>query len=242
MKAVILAAGLGERLKPLTDEIPKVMVPIAGKPLLQWQIEYLKTYAISDIYINLHDKPEKIQDFAGDGRRFNVHITYSYEPVLRGTAGGLTAFKKHLTSDFLLLYGDIFTQLNIYQVLALHRNKNAFITAVIQKTDHPDDSDLVEISTRGTIQRLFLKPHVIKPSGSRSLGAMYLCDPHVIYLIPTDRSSDFAHDILPIALRLKKSLFAYQTHEYMMDIGTPDRLARANAFVADQAWSLQKIK
>lgn len=235
MKAVILAAGLGERLKPLTDEIPKVMVPIAGKPLLEWQIAYLKQYAISDIYINLHDKPEKIRDFAGDGKKFNVHITYSYEPKLRGTAGALIGFKKYLRLDFLLLYGDIFTQLNISHVQAYHRSKKAFITAVVQKTDHPDDSDLVRVSKQGSIEGLLLKPHVQKPVGSTSLGAMYICNTQIFELIPTGRPSDVTHDVLPLVLQSEKPLYAFQTVDFMMDIGTPDRLARANSYVVSQA-------
>lgn len=232
MKAVILAAGLGSRLKPITDTIPKVMVPIGGKPLLLWHIEYLKRYAITDIYINLHYKPEKIRTFFGDGRGYGVHITYSYEPIIRGTAGALRAFSRYLTERFILLYGDVFTKIDLDRFSAYHQEKNALVTAVVHLTDHPLDSDLAEVSSRGKITKLMFKPHGRISIKSLSLGAMYVCEPDMIPLVPQKIPSDLVHDILPAVMRLKKSLYAYRTDEYIMDIGTPERLARVSEVAA----------
>lgn len=232
MKAVILAAGLGSRLKPITDTIPKVMVPIGGKPLLLWHIEYLKRYAITDIYINLHYKPEKIRSFLSDGRSLGVHITYSYEPIIRGTAGALRAFGRYLTDRFILLYGDVFTTINLNRFSEYHREKNALVTAVVHHTHHPLDSDLAEVSSRGKITKLMFKPHGRKPLNALSLGAMYVCEPGMIPLVPQKIPSDFVHDILPAVMRFKKSLYAYNTDEFMMDIGTIERLARVSEVAA----------
>lgn len=232
MKAVILAAGFGSRLKPMTDTIPKVMVPIGGKPLLLWHVEYLKRYAITDIYINLHYKPEKIRTFFGDGHGFGVHITYSYEPIIRGTAGALGAFGRYLTDRFILLYGDVFTNINLDRFSEYHREKNALVSAVVHHTHHPRDSDLVEVSTRGKITKLMFKPHGRESMKPLSLGAMYICESDVIPLVPKKIPSDFTHNVLPVVMRSKKSLYAYSTDEYMMDIGTPERLARVAAFTA----------
>src|SRR3989344_6393127 len=105
MQAVILSAGVGTRLRPLTNTLPKVMVPIQGKPLLQWHIEHVRKFGIREILINLHYLPNIITDYFKDGEKFGVKIIYSYEEKLLGSGGALLPFKRFITDTFFLLYG-----------------------------------------------------------------------------------------------------------------------------------------
>ena len=123
MKAIVLAAGKGERLKPLTNHVPKVMLLIANKPILQYHIEQLKKAGITDIAINLHHMPEKIKEYFGDGTRFGVNINYSYEENLLGTAGAVKKLKGFFDKTFVVVYGDIFSELNLKKLIDFHKQK-----------------------------------------------------------------------------------------------------------------------
>ena len=108
-QAVILCAGLGTRLRPYTDTMPKPMIPILGKPMLEWHIMQFKKYGVQEFFINLHYLPDVITDYFGDGSRWGVKIHYHFEPEILGTAGGVKSFEKMLDDSFFLIYGDTFS-------------------------------------------------------------------------------------------------------------------------------------
>ena len=113
MKAVLLAAGKGERLKPLTENLPKVMISINGKPILEYHIEMLANAGTTDVFINLHHLPEKIMEYFKDGKKWGLKIQYSYEPEILGTAGAVKKLEKELRpGPFLVIYGDNFLKIN----------------------------------------------------------------------------------------------------------------------------------
>ena len=122
-QVVILSAGLGIRLKPITNTIPKPMLPLLNKPMLQWNIEQFKKYGINEFFINLHYLPEVIKNYFGDGSKLGVKITYSFEPEILGTAGALKRFKDKLDKVFFLIYGDILSLVD-YTKMAEVWNKN----------------------------------------------------------------------------------------------------------------------
>lgn len=224
MKAVILAAGLGTRMQKSFPNIPKVMIPIGGKPLLERSILHLKKYGFDEIYINLHYLPYKIKNYFGNGKKFGVKIIYSFEPQILGTAGALVNFKKYLTETFLVLYGDVFTILNLEKFLNFHRVKKGQATLLVHTTNHPEDSDLVKVNKEGRIVKFYLKPHK-KPVADTDLSsaAIYDLEPEVLKFLPNKFSTDFLHDFFPILLKKDLKLYGYISEEYTKDIGAPER-------------------
>ena len=134
IRAMVMAAGAGTRLRPLTHQVPKPMVPIANRPVLEYTIENLKRHGIVDVILNLHSYPELIKNYFKDGSRWGVHIHYSHEPKLMGTAGGVkkvgSVFKK---GTFLVMSGDGLTDINLTELLAFHRRRRALATMAASK-------------------------------------------------------------------------------------------------------------
>lgn len=224
MKAVILSAGLGTRIQKSFPDIPKVMLPIAGKPLLEHQIDHLKKYGFDEFYINLHYFPEVIKNHFGDGQNFGVKIFYSYEPELLGTAGALVNFKKYLTETFIVVYGDIFTTLNFEKMLKFHKRKKSQGTLLVHETDHPHDSDLVAIDRNNQIYKFYISPHksLVKSTNLSSAG-VYILEPIVLRFLPKKLQSDFIEDFFPKLLKTGTKMYGYESNEFTKDVGTPER-------------------
>lgn len=225
MKAVILAAGLGTRMQKTYPLTPKSMLQVGGKPLIQDQIEYLKKYGIKDFYINLHFLPEKIKNFLGDGSKLGVNITYSLESKLLGTSGALNNFKNYLNEIFIVLYGDIFTRVDFDKFLQFHNSKNSQVSLLIHKTDHPEDSDLVEIDDKNQIKNIYTSPRIQSINHTNfSSAAIYILKPDVLKFLPKE-ISDFMEDFFPLLLQKGIKIAGYFSNDYSKDIGTPIRYA-----------------
>ena len=224
MKAVILSAGLGTRIQKSFPNTPKVMLPIAGKPLLEHNIINLKKYGFNQIFINLHYLPKKVKNYFGDGKNFGIKIVYSLEPELFGTAGALVNFKKYLTETFVVIYGDIFMTLNFEKMLSFHKEKKSQGTLLIHETDHPNDSDLVAIDRNNQIYKFYISPHkgLVKSTNLSSAGA-YILEPTVLKFLPKKLPSDFVEDFFPKLLKKKIKMFGYISSEFAKDVGTPQR-------------------
>ncbi|OGK16418.1 hypothetical protein A2774_03100 [Candidatus Roizmanbacteria bacterium RIFCSPHIGHO2_01_FULL_39_12c] len=239
MQAVILSAGKGRRLYPLTKNLPKVMFDVDGKPLLEHHVLLLKKNIVKDIYINLYTYPERITSYFADGNEFGVKINYSREdtkksyrgPLLLGSAGALHNFKKVLRNDFFVLYGDVFIRVNLRKMLAFHKNKNSLFTLAVHQAKHPEDSDLLTVDKNRKITEWIKTPHA-KKSGLNSAG-LYILNEKVFDFLPEKVPFDFAHDFIPLLLK-KIPLYAYHTKELMMDIGTPERYNQLIAKIKDQ--------
>jgi len=224
MKAVILAAGLGTRMQKVFSDIPKVILPIAGKPLLEHHINHLKKYGFDEFYINLHYFPEVIKNYFGDGQNFGVKIFYSYEPELLGTAGALVNFRKYLTETFIVVYGDIFTILNFEKMLKFHKQKKSQGTLLVHETDHPQDSDLVQVDKNRKIVRFFIYPHKKPVFGANlSSAAIYILEPETLKFLPPTPPSDFLKDFFPKLLKTGTKMYGYESDEFTKDVGTPER-------------------
>lgn len=224
MKAVILAAGLGGRMQKQYPKVPKVMLPIGGKPVLEYHIERLKGFGVNDFYINLHHRPDIIKDYFGNGKKYGVRITYSFEPVLLGTSGALNKLKKYLNETFFVIYGDVFTKLNFKNFLDFHRGKKSDATLVVHRTDHPKDSDLVVINEDNRIYKFYTSPHQKSVTDTDlASAAIYTLEPHVLKFIPDKVPSDFIEDMCPIFLTNGVKMYGYLSNEYSKDIGMPER-------------------
>lgn len=229
MQALILSAGEGTRLRPLTQNMPKVMVPIMGKPLLQHLIELCKKHLITDILINLYYKPESVIEYFGDGRKFGVSITYTREdlsssyhgPLLLGSAGALHNMKNLIKDTVVVLYGDVYSTLDLPSLIQFHKKKKSDFTVVVHESTHPHDSDLVDIDKKGKITHWIKTPHN-RSFGVNSAGT-YVLHKRVLHYLPPEVPSDFAHDFIPLLLRKHVPLFGYKTDDFLMDMGTMNR-------------------
>lgn len=226
MKVMILAAGAGKRLRPITESVPKVMVPVNGRPMLEYILDQIRDSGIHDVFVNLHYKPEQIMDHFGDGRNFGVHITYSHEPELQGTAGAVKKLESHFTETFLVYYGDNFVEIDIKQMIKAHGANKADVTIAVFPTQTPEMSGISQLDDRGRIIRFIEKPPRSLNVGNLANAGVYVVEPSILKKIPEDSPSDFGIDIFPSILKDHFRLFAYHLEGTVIGIDTPELLAR----------------
>lgn len=224
MQLVILAGGKGTRLG-LTD-IPKPMVSMAGKPLLERQIELVKDYGIDEVFILSGHLARVISDYFGDGSKWGVKIHHVVEPYPLGTAGALKLLEGRLTDRFLVFYGDVVMDFDIKAFEDFDIKRGGVATILVHPNSHPYDSDLVEINEDFSVDSFLPKPH---PENLiyRNLvnAAVYIMSPRVMDYIESEVYSDFGKHVLPRLLEQNQKIYAYQTAEYIKDMGTKDRFS-----------------
>ena len=232
-QAVILSAGLGTRLRSVTGEqLPKVMVLLAGKPLLEHHIEQFKKHGVREFFINLHYLPEKITSYFGDGLKWGVKIVYVHEPELRGTAGGVKNFAPPLNNHFFVVYGDMFSMVD-YGRMQRHffdNNVDAIGMMVVKDTER-HDVDLAEVDHKLKLLKIHPKPHGKSPEGYKSLEATYILSKKILGHIPAQKHYMIDHDLLPALLARGDSFYGYQTDDYFEDVGTPERYKKVQEFI-----------
>lgn len=238
-QAVLLSAGLGTRLRPLTDNIPKVMVPLAGKPLLQWHIEQLKNSGVKEFFINLFYLPDVIKSYFGDGSKFGVKINYVLEePEILGTAGGIKNFDGMLGDQFFVLYGDTFYEVDYGRLADFYFSlKGAIGTGTVRKTDHPLDSDLAIIDKDGKITEFLIKPHKELPKNDYwGMSAPYIFSKKILEYIPPKKYYEIDHDLVPDLLGRGYNYYAYRLggNEFRKDIGTMERYAAVQKYFEEK--------
>ena len=222
----ILAGGQGTRLASRSGALPKPMVPVTGKPVLQHQIELCRQHGFTDIALLVHHRHEAISDFFGDGSRFGVRIRYEVEETPRGTSGALRDALHALTPQFLLLYGDTYLDIDLRRFFNGHLASNANATLFLHPNDHPYDSDLVDIDDHGLVRGIHPYPHA-EGQDLRNLvnAALYAIRNEALTLVtPETGKADIAKHMFPAMLAAGLCLRGYVTPEYIKDMGTPDRL------------------
>lgn len=229
MKALILAAGEGTRLRPLTLDRPKPMLPIGGHPILAHLIAYLTGHGIHEIAINLHYRPEVIRDEMGDGSALGARITYSPEERLLGSAGAVKRLAAFLDEPFVVLYGDVLIDVDLGAVIAHHRATGAQATILVHEVDDPTRCGIVDLDPAGRIHRFVEKPAPEAVFSNLANAGLYVIDPAVLDLIPDDRPSDFGGDVFPALLERGRPVAGLTLPGYILDIGAPERYAQAEA-------------
>ena len=231
MQAVILAGGKGTRLKEITQLVPKPMVEVAGKPLLQYQVELCKQYDLSEIIILVNHLKESIIDYFGDGNKFGIPISYFEEPKPLGTVGGIKEIEHLIKGDFLVLYGDVMMRMDVERLVDFHFQKNSECTLVLHPNDHPNDSDLVEINKEHKVIKFHPKPHDDNRYYTNLVNAgAYVFSKRIFNFIEKGVKADFGREVFPNIYNQIK-MFGYNTTEYLKDMGTPDRLGVVEADV-----------
>jgi histidinol-phosphate phosphatase domain len=225
--AVIMAGGKGSRLLSITnDEIPKPMVPVDGKPLLEYQVEKLKTYGIKKIVMIVGHLGEKIVDHFKDGKDFGVEIDYIFEKEPLGTAGAFYYLKDKIDAkDFMLVFGDVFFDMDFDRMEDFHFKNSALTTLLAHPNGHPYDSDLIQTDDNGRVIGFDSKHNVRDYWYDNMVNAgMYIINKRLLDLVKEPVKTDFEKDILANQVKLGASIYAYHTPEYVKDVGTVDRI------------------
>jgi mannose-1-phosphate guanylyltransferase/phosphomannomutase len=229
-----MAAGAGTRLRPLTDAVPKPMVTIANKPVLEYTIENLKRHGITEIILNLHNHPELIRDYFKDGSAWGVQIQYSHEPKLLGTAGGVKKVEDFLKQGtFLVMSGDGLTTIDLTRLLAFHKRKKALATMGIKPVDTRFDYGVTMVSAAGRITRFIEKPMWSDVFSNEVNTGIYVFEPEALQFIPKRKPYDFGHDLWPLLLKKRKPIFGYPMKEYWCDVGNLSEYRRAQRDALD---------
>jgi NDP-sugar pyrophosphorylase family protein len=227
MKAVILAAGKGERLKGTVDDIPKPMIRYQGKPILQYNIELCKKFGIRELFINTHHLSGIIRSYFGEGSAFGVNIRYSVEEELLGTAGALNNFRDHLSrEEFFVLYGDNFSNFDLNSLVKEFQRRECIGVIAFHHREDVSQSGVGEFDPDGRILRFVEKP---KPgaTGSHWVNAgIYYLSPAVLQCIPSGYS-DFGKDIIPNLLRENMPLYSVCSKTELKAFDTPELLRGA---------------
>lgn len=225
--AVIMAGGKGSRLRSITnDEIPKPMVPVDGKPLLEYQVEKLKTYGIKKIVMIVGHLGEKIVDHFKDGKDFGVEIDYIFEKEPLGTAGAFYYLKDKIEAkDFMLVFGDVFFDMDFDRMEDFHFKNSALTTLLAHPNGHPYDSDLIQTDDTGRVIGFDSKHNVRDYWYDNMVNAgMYIINKRLLDLVKEPVKTDFEKDILANQVELGANIYAYHTPEYVKDVGTVDRI------------------
>lgn len=224
MKVVIIAGGQGTRISSVNNEIPKAMIPVAGKPVLEYQVELAIRYGLTDFIFVIGYLGNVIKDYFGDGSKWNITITYYHEQVPLGTAGAISQIAHLLAEDFFMFYGDTVMDIALDEMLKFHKEHQSEATLFIHPNDHPYDSDIVEIDAEARLRQLHIKPH---PEGfvSRNLvnASLFILSPRVIDYIPKGQKVNFEKHVFPKCLAEGMRMYGYVSAEYIKDMGTPDR-------------------
>lgn len=227
MRALILAAGEGTRLRPLTLDRPKPMIPIAGVPLLERMILHLRRHGIDEIAINLHYQARVITNYFGDGQAFGVRITYSPEERLLGSAGAAKRLEQFFDDTFLVCYGDVLSNIDVTSLSEWHRSRAAVATIAVYEAEDPTRCGIVGFDADGRVGRFVEKPAPDQVFSRFANAGICVLEPRVLAYVPKDQPCDFGQHVFSALLRDDLPVYARPANAYVMDIGSIERLEAA---------------
>ena len=229
VKAMILAAGEGTRLKPITLQTPKVLLPVGGIPLIIHQLSWLKSHGISEVAINLYHQGEKVKELLGNGSRFGVTICYSDEEALLGTAGGVKRMEHFFDSTFIVVYGDVLTDFDLSEMIQFHMERKVKATIAVVRVTNPWEVGIVEMVDGERISSFVEKPARGSETSDLGNGGVYTLEKGVLNYIPDERYCDFAYDVFPSLMEADIPIGGYvlKPNDYLIDIGTIDKYQKA---------------
>ncbi|WP_421379843.1 sugar phosphate nucleotidyltransferase [Bacillus salacetis] len=228
MKGVILAGGKGTRLKPYTLSVPKPMVTIMNKPILEYNIALLKANGITSIMITTCYKADKISEYFGDGSEFGVNITYLHEELPLGTAGGVFNSSQYLDEPFIVISGDAFTSLTLSDAIQFHQEKGSPLTIVGKEMENPRGYGVCKTNSEGRLIEFVEKPEPGEIISNLVNTGIYVIQPEMLEKYQFNGYTDFSRDVFPRMIEEQEKIYVYQTEDYWRDIGNPEqyKLAR----------------
>ena len=250
MKALIIAGGLGTRLRPLTQNTPKPIVPVVNRPFVVHQIEHLVKHGVDEIILNLHYLSEEIRKILGDGRKWGIKIDYSIEEHPMGTAGAVKNAEQFFDDGPMIIFnGDVLTDLNITKLVNYHRDKNAKVTIALTEVEDPtafglvltdwnmpnkSGLGLVLTDRDGRVEKFLEKPswEMVATVKDRMINAgTYVVDPKIFKEVPAGKPYSFERELYPSLLESGAPIYGYVSRAYWIDIGSPEKYKEAHQAV-----------
>ena len=227
IRCLLLAAGLGTRLRPITYNIPKCLVKINGRTIIEWWLEHLESIDCESVIINTHYYSEKVSELLNGCNNYSVKIVEKYEKELLGTAGTLLANAKFFSGKIgIIIHADNATDTNLANLIKAHHNrpKHCLMTMMTFTTNTPESCGIVEIDSEGVVQRMHEK--VKSPPGNRANGAIYVFEEELLEIIKESNEGfkDISTQVLPMVMG---RIYTYHTRRNFIDIGTPESLSKA---------------
>ena len=236
MKAMILAAGFGTRLRPLTETVPKPMVPVLNRPLLERTIELLRQANIQDIAVNAHHLPEQIIAHFGDGSKFGVHLHFSIEKKILGTAGGIKAAQDFLGGGpFLVINSDILVDIDLARVLEFHQEKRSCLTLVVREDDSPKKYAPIETLPDGRVGRFIgaSSPNATDDTRRVMFTGIQIMEPEIFSRIPAGKFFGTTEHVFPGMIEEGLPVFGYLHKDYWIDMGNREQYLQVHKDALD---------
>ncbi|MDA0987566.1 MAG: NDP-sugar synthase [Chloroflexi bacterium] len=228
MKAVILAGGEGTRLRPLTCNIPKPMVPILNRPFMEHMLGHLRGHGVDSAVLTVCYLPDIIEAHFGRGESIGMGLSYVLEEMPLGTAGAVKNVEKELNQTFFVLNGDIFTDLDLGAMVRFHREEKAQVTLFLTPVEDPSAFGVVETDSTGRVLRFLEKPAPGETTSNWINGGIYIMEPQVLAHAPSGEPYSFERGLFPKLLEMGIPVYGYQARPYWMDLGTPASYLRVH--------------
>src|SRR5260221_10924751 len=234
MRAVVMAGGEGTRLRPLTSNQPKPMVPIVGKPCMEHILELLRKHGVEEVVVTVAFLPQAIRSYFGDGSALGLDIQYSVEEVPLGTAGSVRLASGRLDDTTLIISGDALCDIDLTQLMAFHKDKGADVTIGLKSVDNPLEFGIVVTDEDGRIERFLEKPSWGQVFSDTINTGIYVLEPEVLEHVPTQGPYDFSKELFPLLLEMGRPLYGMVCDGYWQDIGNLDQFRQANFDALDE--------
>ncbi len=234
MKAVVMAGGEGTRLRPLTSNQPKPMVPIVGKPCIEHIVELLRGHGFDEIVVTLAFMPQAIRSYFGDGESLGVQIEYSVEELPLGTAGSVRLASAKLDETFLVISGDALCDVDLGALVDRHKEAGAAVTIGLKSVDNPLEFGIVVTDDNGKVERFLEKPSWGQVFSDTINTGIYVLEPEVLTHIPAEGPYDFSKELFPLLLEMGRPIYGHVMDGYWQDIGNLDQYRQANFDALDE--------
>jgi len=229
MKAIILVGGMGTRLRPLTWNTPKSLVPVLNRPFLEYVLRHIKKHGVNEVVLALSNLASPIQECFGDGRSLDMEIHYAIEKSALGTAGAIKNAADKLSRDsFLVLNGDIFSDLDYNAMLKFHRQCRSTATIALTPVDNPTNYGLIETTDTLRVTRFLEKPKLEEVTTNLINAGAYILEPSVLDIIPPETEYSVERQLFPSMLLANDSVYAFPSSGYWIDIGNPEKYSKLN--------------
>lgn len=222
VKGLILAGGFGTRMTQRYPGIPKVLLPVGGKSVLEILIEHFVQYGITQIALSLHDQAERIKKTLRTGSQYGAGLTYFVEQEPRGSGGALSEIGDFFDTTLVVVNGDVVTTINLTDLHTFHKACNSQATLVVHRSDHSYDSDVVVMDDTNRVTKIYRPKadEVIVPIAN---AGMFVFEPSVLTFVAKEGAQSMEQDVIPRLIEAKMSVYGYLTDEYIKDMGTPER-------------------
>lgn len=233
MKAVIMAGGEGTRLRPLTSSIPKPMLPLANRPMMEHIVTLLRRHGFDEIVVTVAYLPNTIRTYFGNGSEFGVRMVYATEEHPLGTAGSVRNAMEELDDRFLVISGDVITDIDLSRIMQFHEDRNALATIGLVAVENPLEFGIVITRPDGSIERFLEKPTWGQVFSDTINTGIFVLEPSIFDFIPPDQPVDFSSEVFPKLLADGQALVGAVAEGYWEDVGTIEAYVRSHQDVMD---------